>query len=100
VADEHPPHHVRALGPPQTVPVFNCQIYVAPRDAGGKISARCANLPEVAFSAATEREVLQGIVAAFKRTVSGYVERGEAIPFIAPPPKFPGESERLIGVHL
>lgn len=100
MADEKPHPHVRPLGPPQEVPVFNCVVYVSPRDETGKVTARCANLPEVTAAGATEREALQGIVTAFKRAASAYISRGETIPFVAPPPKSTGDSERLIAVHL
>ena len=99
--DEKKPHpQVRALGPPQSVPVFNCHVYVSPRDASGSVSARCVNLPEVSASGATVREALAAIVAAFKKATAAYLGRGEAIPFVPPPPKVPGESERLLPVHL
>jgi hypothetical protein len=83
------------------VPVFNCVLYVAPKDADGIVVAHAANLAGIQGQGRSQREAIAGAVAAFKATVAGYHARGETIPFVPSPPKpGPGETERLIAVHL
>ena len=90
--------HGVPLGP---VPVFNCIVLVSPKGADGKVRARVANLPEIAVEGASEREVLQRLVADFKRIVGERHAAGQAIAWQEPPhsPQ-PGEQQRLIAVHL
>jgi hypothetical protein len=84
-----------------SVPVFNCVLYVAPPDADGIVVARAANLPAIEGRGRSQREAIASAVAAFKAAVAGYHGRGEAIPFVPSPSKpGPGETERLIAVHL
>jgi hypothetical protein len=90
--------HGIPLGP---VPVFNCVVIVTPRAADGKVRARVANLPDIAVAGASEREVLQGIVAQFKQVVGQLHAAGQSIPWQDPPLKpEPHEQQRLIAVHL
>ena len=90
--------HGVPLGP---VPVFNCIVIVSPRAADGKVRARVANLPEIAVEGASEREVLQRIVADFKRIVGERHAAGQTITWQEPPLKpETSEQQRLIGVHL
>ncbi|MEQ8789090.1 MAG: hypothetical protein RIC55_22450 [Pirellulaceae bacterium] len=96
-----PDPRVRPLGPPTDVPVYNCRVYVAPRNEAGVIVARAANLAEVAGLGESEREALQQIVALFKVKLAAFREAKQEIPWIDPvPPPEPGESERWIAVHL
>ena len=90
--------HGVPLGP---VPVFNCVVNINPRGADGLVQARVANLPDIATEGASEREVLQRLVADFKRFVSERHAAGQAIEWQDPPlqPE-PGEQQRLIAVHL
>jgi hypothetical protein len=93
-----PIKHVQPLGP---VPVFNCVVHVAPPDTEGIVAARVANLAGLEARGKSEREALSQVVAAFKAAASDYHARGEPIPFLNPTPKpAPGETERLIAVHL
>lgn len=85
---------------PAEVPVFNCIVYVS-RDAGGGVRARVANLPGLDCTAASEREALGKIVAAFKRNIGEQMRNKAQIPWIDPPtPAEAGEQTRFIPVHL
>jgi hypothetical protein len=89
-------HHAK----PADVPVFSCIVYVSP-DAGGGVRARIANLAGLACTAASEREALAKIVAAFKQRVGDLMRSEIPIPWIEPPsPAEPGELIRFIPVHL
>lgn len=90
---------VRPLGPPQSVPVYTCRAYVR-RLADGNIAASAANLPECRGGGASEREALAQLVGEFKAALARHQAAGTPIPWVAPPPPAPGESERLIAVHL
>jgi len=93
--------HVRLIGQPQSVPVFNCRTIVTPRDAAGNIVARCAELADLSAAGETEREALQKLVAAFKAKMAAHVAAGEEIPWIKPGDNAAsGEKELLIAVHL
>jgi len=84
---------------PAEIPVFNCIVYVSP-DAGG-VRARVANLSGLECTAASEREALGKIVAAFKQRVAGLMLSKMPIPWIEPPTQAePGERIRFIPVHL
>ncbi len=86
---------------PAQVPVFNCHIYLSEPAADGRVVARCATLPEVQAEGTSQREAMQNAVAAFKRAIAAYLERGEAVPLRSEPlPREAGEAERLIAVHL
>ncbi len=90
--------HGVPLGP---VPVFNCIININPRGADGLVQARVANLPELTAEGASEREVLQRLVADFKRIVSERHAAGQPIDWQDPPlPPEPGEQQRLVAIHL
>jgi len=87
--------------PPAGVPVFNCIVHVAPRSAEGIVVARVVNLAGIEAQGRSEREALAKVVAEFKAAIAGYHAQGETIPFVASPVKpSPGETERLIAVHL
>jgi hypothetical protein len=83
------------------VPVFDCHVILAPRDAAGTIRGRCANLPGIEATAATERGVLMEITRRFKAEVGRLHAAREPIPF-ATTPETPaaGEVERWLPVHL
>lgn len=85
---------------PQNVPVFNCVVHVAPRDADGIVVARVANLPGLEGRGRSEREALTQVVAAFKAAVAAKVAVGETVQLIEPPQPAGGETQRLIAVHL
>jgi len=83
-----------------SVPVFNCVVHVG-RSPDGSFLAHVANLPGIQASGKTEREALTSVVATFKSTLARYHAAGEAIPLVESYPRpQPGQSERLIAVHL
>jgi len=83
-----------------SVPVFNCVVHVG-RCPDGSFVAHVANLPGIQASGKTEREALASAVTAFKSTVARYYGADEAIPFVENYPRpQPGQTERLIAVHL
>ena len=85
---------------PADIPVFSCIVYVSPT-AGGGVRARVANLPRLECTAASEREALGKVVAAFKQRVSELMRSETAIPWTEPPsPAETGEQKRFIPVHL
>ena len=85
---------------PADVPVFDCIVYVSP-DADGGVRARVANLPGLECTAASEREALRKLVAAFKQRVSELTQSETPIPWIEPPaPAESEETQRFIPVHL
>ena len=85
---------------PSSVPVFNCIVHVL-RDAQGNVHGRVANLPDLACTAATERDLLAKIVKEFKRVIREYSENDSLIPWVDPPKvKDQNEQTRLIPVHL
>lgn len=94
-------HRVRPISPPVEVPVFNCLVLVAPRNAAGMVVARAANLAGLSAEGKTEREALQKLVASFKSTLTTCRESGQSISWIDPPvvPE-PFEQQRWIAVHL
>ena len=82
------------------VPVFNCLVYVSTQPDGG-VQARVANLAGFQVEAVTERAALAKIIPAFKQQLGELMQRGEAIPWIDPPPDpGPEEQARFIPVHL
>lgn len=94
-------HRVRHVSPPESVPVFNCLVLVAPRNEAGLVVARAANLAGFSAEGKSEREALQKFVPAFKTALAAFVAKGEPIPWLDPPeaPR-PGEQQRWIAVHL
>jgi len=87
----------QALGQP--APVFNCVVHVRRADDGMMV-AHVANLAGIEARGRTEREALAQAVAAFKAAVSKYHVAGDPIPWIVESPPGPGETKRLIAVHL
>ena len=85
---------------PVSVPTFACIVYVAP-EVGGGVRARVGNLDGIEENAASEREALAKIAAAFKAEVKRMMAEDLPIPWIDPPsaPQ-PGEQKRFIPVHL
>jgi len=95
------PSRVKKLGPPTGVPVYNCIALVSPRDAQGIVHVRAANIADLKTTGASEREALQHLVGAFKIVISQCLADGRAVPLLAEPhPPAPGETQRLIAVHL
>lgn len=89
------------LPPAPNVPVFNCVVLVSPRADDGLITARAAELVGLTARAKTEREALTQLVAAFKAVVARHHAANEPIPWLQPPlSPAPGDSQRLIAVHL
>lgn len=95
---------VRAVSPPEAIPVFNCVVMVM-RLESGRVQARVANIaasPDVddlQAEGSSEREVLGQVVNAFKRHVQLWTDGGQPVPWceIA---TMPGEQQRLVAVHL
>jgi predicted RNase H-like HicB family nuclease len=85
----------------QPVPVFNCVVHVARSDVDGTFVAHVANLAGIEGRGRTEREALAQAVTAFKTVVSRYHAAGEPIPWLGVTGNpNPGETQRLIAVHL
>ncbi|QDU95655.1 hypothetical protein [Lignipirellula cremea] len=97
---EPDPPRVRAISEPIETPVFRCQLLVS-RNEQGQVTARCANLRDVAGQGESERMALQRAVAAFKAVAVQHEGKKDAMPWIDPPlaPE-PGELERFLAVHL
>ena len=58
-------------------------------------------MPDLEFTASTERDLLGKIVKEFKRAVLEYSQSANGVPWIEPPiAKEPNEQTRLIPVHL
>lgn len=91
---EHP-------SPQANPPVYNCRVYVAPRNEQGVVQARVAQLADVQAEAVSQRAALAAVVAEFKCVLSDCHARGEQPPWLdAPLPIAPGETEFYIAVHL
>jgi hypothetical protein len=98
---ESPHPHVKQLGPPESVPVYNCIALVAPRGADGLVHVRAANVAGLRTSGQTEREALQHLVGAFKIILSQATTEGRPVPILEQPlAAAPDEQQRLIAVHL
>lgn len=82
-----------------TPPAFGCIVYFACDN--GVFRGRVANLAEIEVSASSQREMLGQIVARFKSSVSGSLDKGETPAWIVPPAdKRPGETKLFLPVHL
>lgn len=100
--DHQHPHDPtdQPLSQTNSVPVFNCIVYVSPLTEG-TVRARVANLAGIQCTAASEREALTNIVQVFKQHVTDLIGKGESISWIEPtPPARNDELERFIPVHL
>ena len=98
---EEPKSHVHSLGPPQSIPVFNCRVIVTRGTEPGTYIAQAAELADLAETALTEREALHKLVAQFKKQVAEYTANDQAIPWLKPGRVVQaGEKEFFIGVHL
>jgi len=97
--DAKQPPLIRPISVPMDVPVFNVLIYV--KHEGGKVQARVANLPDLAFSASSEPGVLKQSITEAKSRLAKWHGAGETIPWVDPVPKLEdGEQERHVPVHL
>src|SRR5258708_24068942 len=86
--------------PRADVPVYNCHVLVAPRDAEGWIVARASALPEVTARGRSEREALGNVVATFKAAVVRYTSDGGQGPWATPPLARPPDHQgRWIAIH-
>jgi hypothetical protein len=93
--------HVRFIGEPQAIPVFNCRVIVTPHDAAGKVVARAAELPGLCATADSQREALQQLVKSFKAKMAAHMAAGDEIPWVrAGDQPQPGEQEYFVAVHL
>jgi hypothetical protein len=100
-AEPHMHPHVKHLGPPESVPVYNCIALVAPRGADGLVHVRAANVAGLRTSGQNEREALQHLVGAFKIIISQATAEGRPVPILERPlTAAPDEQQRLIAVHL
>jgi hypothetical protein len=92
---------VKALGPPQDVPVFNCIVNVSRNAADGLVTARMANLAGLEASGKSEREALAQLIAAVKTYLAARQTDRQPIPWLTTPvsPKT-GEVQRFIALHL
>lgn len=98
---DSPAPHVRLIGQPQSVPVFNCRIIVSPRTATGEVTARAAELPDLTAAGSSQREAIQKLVAAFKTRITEHVAKQEEVPWVLPGDTAqPGEQELFTAVHL
>ena len=89
---------IRPLGPPQDVPVFNLVIYVSTGSDG--VTARVANLPELASTARSEPQALKQVITDAKSRLARWHQEGEAIPWVDPTEPTDGEQQRFVPVHL
>ena len=81
-------------------PAFGCVVYVR-RTETGRTVGRVANLNGLELEAASERDVLAGLVQAAKRVLAQHVELGEEIPWVDPPAeKQSDEQKRFLPLHL
>jgi predicted RNase H-like HicB family nuclease len=86
---------------PLGVPVFNCVVNVAHRNAEGEVVATVANLAGVSARGKSEREALAAVVSQFKSEMARHQSERTPIPWIDPPrPPAASETQRLIAVHL
>jgi hypothetical protein len=100
-AHTHAHAHVKQLGPPESIPVYNCIALVAPRGSDGLVHVRAANVAGLRTTGQSEREALQHLVGAFKIIISQATAAGLPVPILAEPlDAAPDEQQRLIAVHL
>jgi hypothetical protein len=86
---------------PPEVPVFNCVVNVGPPGPDGLVEATVANVAGIVGRGRSEREALAQVVPLFKALVAKHHAAGQPIPWIDPPTApAPGQSQRLIAVHL
>ena len=92
---------VKQVGPPESVPVYSCVVYLSRAGKDNRVLCRCANLEGLAITAETERDALKEIVRLFKEKVSSCEKDGVPVPLIDPPmaPEV-NESIRYLAVHL
>ena len=89
---------VRIVSAPETVPVYNCIVYLQKR--GAQVHARVANLQDLECNANSEREALQQIVAEFKRILKECHAENASLPIVDPPPPEKDVTVRYVPVHL
>lgn len=96
---DRPLPKIRPISPPLDVPVFNVVIYVA--ESEGKVTAKVANLPDIAFTAFSEPQALKQAITTVKQRLSSWHAAGETIPWVDPvPAPESNEQQRLVPVHL
>jgi hypothetical protein len=82
------------------VPVFGCIVYVS-TNPQGEVRSRVANLAGLECTAASERQALGAIVAAFKERLAELLRSNTPIDWIEPPVEpEANEQKRFIPVHL
>ena len=92
---------VRAVTPPQEVPVYNCPVILSPPNVDGVILARSATLADIVGQGKSQREALQEVVTNFKIRIARHHALEEEIPWLDPPLKpAEGEQEFLTAIHL
>ena len=64
MSDEKHLPQVKPLGSPESIPVFNCVLFVRRENSG--VVARVANVKDMVFTATSEREAIQQAVTRFK----------------------------------
>jgi hypothetical protein len=85
---------------PSDQPAFGCIVYVRKTETG-RVVGRVANLNGLELEAASERDVLAGLVQSAKGILAAHLENGEDIPWVDPPPeKQPDEQKRFLPLHL
>lgn len=89
---------VRVVSAPESVPVYNCVIYVERTENG--VQGTIANLADTVVSAATERDVLQKAVTEFKQLLKKHHAEGSEVPIIDPAEPGQGVTVRYVPVHL
>lgn len=86
--------------PLSSVPVFNCLVHLRQIE-GGDYEAIAVELSGIVGKGSTRRDALAQVVAQFKQYVSGFITRGEEIPWQRPaPPCAAGAQQMFIAVHL
>lgn len=98
-------HLLMTIDLPQTSPsegqppAFGCVVYL--RKTGGQFSARVANLEGIEAVGASQRDVLNKIVAEFKQTVAEAVKAGGEPEWVDPPLEKQADEQKLfLPVHL
>ena len=86
--------------PSDSVPVFDCHVLIEGPDETGMLTGVVSNLPEVAASASSERELLRKLTSMFKSRILEYQSHHSPIPWQETKSPSPGQRQRWIPVHL
>ena len=89
---------VKVVSAPESVPVYNCVIYVERTEKG--VQGTIANLADTVVTAPTERDVLQKAVTEFKQLIKKHHDDGSDVPVIDPAEPGQGVIVRYVPVHL